>query len=390
MDSQLYDPYDPRVHENPFSIYRELRDQHPVYFNSEKNFWALSRFGDVMSAVNDAETFSSADGITIEGGGNLLPMMIMMDPPKHDRLRGIVNRAFTPRRIAELEPRIRKLAAGLIDEFAATGGGDLVDAVASPIPSLIIAEFLGVPGEDRDKFRKWSDAAVRQDPSVPGTQKEGAESARALYEYFGQVIEERRKSPQDDLVTALIQAEVDGEHLAPDELLGFCFLLLVAGNETTTNLISNGAIAFAEHPDQRRDLVTDPTLLPNAVEECLRYDGPVQGLARTTTREIEIHDQKLKAGEKVLLLYGAANRDERQFENPDVFDIRRKAIRHLALGQGTHFCLGASLARMEARVAFDELLKRMPEYGLVAGGREYLHSGPIRGLDRLEIEFAPS
>jgi len=212
-------------------------------------------------------------------------------------------------------------------------------------------------------------------------------AARALYEYFGHVVEERRKRPADDLVTALIHAEVDGEKLSQQELLGFCFLLLVAGNETTTNLISNGAIAFAENPDQRRAVREDLSLLPKAVEEVLRFDGPVQGLARTLTREVEFYGQKVAVGEKILLLYGAANRDERRFDEPDKFDIRRKQRSHLAFGQGRHFCLGAALARLEGQLAFEALLTRIPDYELVSGGREYLHSGPIRGLDKLLIEF---
>jgi len=387
MASQLYDPYDHRVHEDPFPIYRELRERYPLYYNEEKKFWALSRFDDVLNAANDFETFSSEGGITIEGGGNLLPMMILMDPPRHDRLRSIVSRAFTSKRVAELEPRIRKLADELMEEFISKGGGDLVDALASPIPSLVIADMLGVPGEDRAKFREWSDAAIRQDPNVPETQKAGMVAARALYEYFGHVVEERRKKPAEDLVTALIHAEVDGERLTQQELLGFCFLLLVAGNETTTNLISNGAIVLAENPDQRRAIREDFSLLPKAIEEILRFDGPVQGLARTLTRDAELHGQKVMAGEKILLLYGAANRDERRFDRPDVFDIHRKERSHLAFGQGRHFCLGAALARLEGQLAFEALLKRTPEYQLVPGGREYLHSGPIRGLDKLIVEL---
>lgn len=387
MTSQLYDPYDHNIHTDPFPIYRELRDRYPLYHNEDKKFWALTRFDDVLNAANDFETFSSEGGITIEGGGNQFPMMILMDPPRHDRLRSIVSRAFTSRRVAELEPRIRKLADGLLDEFISNGGGDLVDALASPIPSLVIADMLGVPGEDRAKFREWSDAAIRQDPNVPDTQRAGMVAARALYEYFGHVVEERRKRPADDLVTALIHAEVDGEKLSQQELLGFCFLLLVAGNETTTNLISNGAIAFAENPDQRRAVRVDLSLLPKAVEEVLRFDGPVQGLARTLTREVEFYGQKVAVGEKILLLYGAANRDERRFDEPDKFDIRRKQRSHLAFGQGRHFCLGAALARLEGQLAFEALLTRIPDYELVSGGREYLHSGPIRGLDKLLIEF---
>ena len=390
MADLLYDPYDHGIHEDPFPVYRRLRDQHPLYYNEERKFWAISRFDDVFAAASDFETFCSSGGISIEGGSaNLLPMMIMMDPPRHDRLRGIVNRAFTSRRVAALEPKIRELAEQLLDAFIAEGGGDLVDAYASPIPSLVIADFLGVSREDREMFRTWSDAAVRQDPNAPETQEAGATAARSLYSYFTEVLEDRRRRPQEDLLTALIQAEVDGDHLTQEELLGFCFLLLVAGNETTTNLISNGAIALAEHPDQRRELMRSPGLMADAVEEILRYDGPVQGLARTTTREATFEGGKVPAGEKVLLLYGAANRDGRRFAEPDVFDIRRKPGRHLALGQGRHFCLGASLARLEARVAFETLLDRAPNYELVQGGKEYLHSGPIRGLDRLLIEIPP-
>ena len=389
--TELYDPYSHELHDNPYPVYRTLRDEHPLYYCEARDIWVLSRFEDVWEAVHDQASFSSAQGV-FPGMGEynpeqMLPVMIMMDPPRHTQLRRLVNRAFTRRRIADREPAIRGIARGLVEALADAGTGDLVEDLAKPLPSIVIADLLGVPREDRKAFRQWSDQMIQDNPDDPAVAARAMEGAASLLAYFADLIAERRRSPRDDLLTALITAEVDGEHLSEEELFGMCVLLLVAGNETTTNLVSNAAVLFAQNPGQWRAIVADPSLLPGAVEECLRVDSPVQALARTLTRPVVRHDRTMNEGDKVLLVYGSANRDEREFSEPDTFDIERTIDRQLAFGHGIHFCLGAPLARLEAQIAYSELLRRSPEWA-VTGAPERMHSGPIRGLLRLPVSMS--
>jgi cytochrome P450 len=388
--SELYDPYSHELHEDPYPVYRRLRDEFPLYYCEARESWVLSRFEDVWDAVHDPATFSSAQGV-FPGMGELsqesiLPVMILMDPPRHTQLRSLVNRAFTRRRIADLEPAVRVIASELVANLADAGGGDLVEDLARPLPTIVIADLLGVPREDRKEFRHWSDQVVQDNPDDPAVAAAAMEGGANLIAYFEGLIRNRRSSPRDDLLTALIEAEIDGERLSEEELLGMCVLLLVAGNETTTNLVSNSAVLFAEHQDQWGSILAEPSLLPSAIEESLRFDSPVQALARTLTKTVEIHERVIEEGEKVLLLYGAANRDDREFEKPDVVDVRRIVDRQLAFGHGIHFCLGAPLARLEARVAYSELLSRSPDW-TVTDRPERLHSGPIRGLLRLPVSL---
>jgi cytochrome P450 len=388
--AELYDPYSHELHDDPYPVYRTLRDEHPLYYCEARGLWVLSRFDDVWEAVHDPVTFSSAQGV-FPGMGEfnpdqMLPVMIMMDPPRHTQLRGLVNRAFTRRRIADREEAIRGIARDLVEALADAGGGDLVEDLAKPLPAIVIADFLGVPREDRKAFRHWSDQLIQDNPDDPAAAATAMQAGASLLAYFADLIVERRRSPRDDLLSALIAAEIDGECLGEDELFGMCVLLLVAGNETTTNLVSNSAVLFDEHPDQWRAIVADPSLLPGAVEECLRFDSPVQALARTLTRQVAIHGGTIDQGDKVLLVYGSANRDEREFPEPDIFDIGRTVERQLAFGHGIHFCLGAPLARLEAQIAYSEVLRRAPEW-TVAGPPERMHSGPIRGLSRLPVSI---
>jgi cytochrome P450 len=385
---ELYDPYSHELHEDPYPVYRRLRDEFPLYYLEAHRSWVLTRFDDVWNAVHDPATFSSAQGVFPgmgqSGADQLFPVMILMDPPRHTQLRSLVNRAFTRRRIAELEPTVRAVAKDLVVAFAEAGGGDLVEDIARPLPTIVIADLLGVPRDDRKEFRHWSDQLVQDNPDDPAAAGAALEGAANLFAYFVALVAERRQAPRDDLLTALITAEIGGERMTEEELLGMCVLLLVAGNETTTNLISNSAVLFSEHRVQWQAVVDDPSLLPSAVEESLRFDSPVQGLARTLTADVELHGTTVPKGDKVLLLYGAANRDDREFPNPDAFDIHRLVERQLAFGHGIHFCLGAPLARLEARVVYSELLERSPNWA-VAGRAERLHSGPIRGLLRLPV-----
>jgi hypothetical protein len=387
-----FNPYDHALHADPYPTYRVLRDEHPAYRNDRLGFWVLSRYDDVLGALRAPSTFSSAGGITIDARGReFKPMMITMDPPRHTRLRNLVAKAFTPGRVAELEPRIRTIAAELLDAFATRGTADLVDEFAWPLPATVISELLGVPAADRASFRAWSGDLVRgaHTPDMAPAELGGAamRAAMELYRYFGGLLAERRAAPRDDLVSALIAAVVEGRALTEDELLGFCFLLLIAGHETTANLLGNALLALARHPDARAVLARDPSGLTTAVDEFLRYDAPVQGLARTVTQDVELHGRRLRAGEKVLLLFGAANRDERCFPEPDRLILGRRPNPHLAFGHGTHACLGALLAETEARVGLELLLARLPEYEVVERGVERLHSGPIRGLTRLPVAF---
>ena len=389
-----FNPYDPTLHQDPYPVYRRLRDEFPLHYNSQLNFWTLSRYADVFEALQKPDLYCSGRGVAvgIEGPSETLtadvPLLIMLDRPRHTQLRALVSRAFTPRRIAALEPRVRTIARGLVDAFWEQPEADLVRDFSGPLPTTVIAELLGVPGEDQKWFKEKTTEIAQFDPTNPGSIHPASNEsgpAAELAQYLTVVLEERRTQPRDDLLSALLEAEIDGETLTQGELLGFSFLLLVAGNETTTNLISNAAILLDRYPEQRQKLLDDPSLIGAAVEEFLRFDPPVQGLARTTTREVSIHGETIPENSKVLLLFASANRDERRIADPDRFDVTRAPNPHLALGFDTHFCLGASLARLEARVAYEELLSRLPHYHLKDARVDRLCSGPIQGALRLPI-----
>ena len=392
MDQQqlTYSPFDPEVIADPYPVYRQLRDHAPVYWSPQASTWVLSRYDDVAAALIDPATYSSASGIFPTPPGVdmtqlFLPMLIMSDPPRHTQLRHLVSKAFTPRRIAGVEARIQTLVDDLLDQVSDAGTWDFVSGFAGPLPAIVIADMLGVPREDRDRFRTWSTTLIQSNP-IRGEFGPGLDAAAALYEYFSTFLAERRAHPRDDLMTALVQAEVDGEHLSEEELLGFCLLLLIAGHETTTNLLSNSAVVLAQRPESRRQLADNPALVPAAVEELLRYDSPVQGLGRTLTRQVDLHGQPMKAGDTVLLLFGSANRDDHAFPDADRFDINRRPERQVAFGRGIHFCLGASLARLEARIALQALLARHRDWDVDLDSAVRLRSGPIRGYVSLPVQ----
>ena len=381
----VYDPSRPDFQEHAHAIYRTLRMAHPVYHNSEAGFWALSRFEDVRAAAADPATFSSEGTDTSQG---LLPMIQALDPPRHDALRQLVSKAFTARRMADMEPEIRRIARELIDGFAAKGETDLLAAFARHLPSRVIGAMLGVPHERRERFLEWTEAMVEAQPG-----RSNAEAirhpARRIYEEFARLLGERRAERHDDLISALLDAEIDGQRLGEDELLGFCFVLIVAGNDTTTNLIANGAVLLADHPDQRKLLADDPGRIPAAVEEMLRFEPPAQALPRVVRREVALHGATIPEGALVRLVWASANRDEREFPDPDRFDVTRSAPRHLGFGHGVHFCLGAHLARLEARVAFEELLARIPDYEL-AERPGWLTSIWARAHDAVRVRYQPA
>lgn len=377
----LYDPGSPAFGDHMPEVYRRMRDDQPIYHDPRGRYVALSRFADVRAAALDWETFSSAAKLERTF---LKPQMAMMDPPRHARMRAVVSKAFTPRRVTDLEPRIRAIATRLLDAITGTGTGrcELMDDYARLLPGMVMAELIGIPDEVNAECRVLTDQNMRK------TSPRGAEPAvQRANEIFADLFAQRRRQPADDLLTALLHAEVDGLRLSEDELLGFCWLLLVGGNDTTTNLIGNGTELLARHPDSRRQLVRDMALLPGAIEEMLRVESPTHVSQRATVRDAELPSGPVPAGIRVLLLWGSANLDEREFDDPERFDIHRRPGRHLALGHGPHFCLGAALARLEARVAFEELLGRIPEYELAAPP-ERLVSSTFRGFERLELSFS--
>jgi hypothetical protein len=386
-----FNPHSHELHEDPYPVYREMRERHPIFRSEKHGFWAVARYDDVSEALLQPHVFSSLRSL-VEGAPTdpamAMPMMILMDPPGHDDLRALVNRGFTPRHIVQLEPRIRAIATDLIDAFIEKGSCDLWADLAAPLPTTVIAELLGVPREDHEMFKSKSTAMVAAaGPVSTGSGSyEGANAAYELAAYLAGVFEAKRKRPGDDLMSGLLAAELDGRKLTPGELVGFAVLLLVAGNETTTNLICNAAVQLDRHPDERKKLVEDPSRVPVAVEEFLRFDPPVQGLERFMAEDTVFLGQQLRRGERAYLMIASANRDERAIPDPDRFDVTRSPNRHLSFGFGTHFCLGASLARLEARVVWEEILARFPEFH-VSGPTERLHSGVIRGLLKLPLAF---
>jgi cytochrome P450 len=374
------------------TAYRHLRAEAPVYWCESGAFWALAKHADIEHVSKNNQLFRSGKGVLVNDpvrDGTLPvapPSIIFMDPPAHVRYRRLVSKAFTPRMVAALEPRIRAFARASLDALP-RGVFDFIEHVAVPLPMLVIAEMLGVPTEDRPQFRQWSDTIVAgADLGVGST----ALTLQELFAYFQHELEARRSSPRDDLVSALVHAEVEGERLGDDEVLMFCMTLLVAGNETTRNLISGAALALMQFPDQRRILAADRRMVPRAVEEMLRWVTPVKTFARTATEGTTIRGQRIAAGDYVVLLYASANRDEQVWgPTAECFDVRRiPEPGHLAFGIGPHSCLGSNLAPLEAAVLFDELLARFPDFEL-AGEVEPLRSTIMNGIVRMPVEFSP-
>ena len=334
---------------NPFPFYRQMRQSQPVLYVLQQDSWMVFRYADVEQVLTDYKLFSSVRNPEVT---QARPNILNMDPPRHRQLRNLVTQAFTPRSVAQLTERITAIVTQLLDEAASNGHMDIIDDLAYPLPVIVIAELLGIPPEDRARFKLWSDAAVGS------LSTDNIDPRPEMGEYFLQIFAQRREHPQNDLVSALLNAQVDGEHLTQAEMLSFCILLLVAGNETTTNLIGNALLCLDDFPDAMEALRAEPNLIPSAIEEVLRYRSPVQFTGRIATSDTIVGGQAIKAGQGIRLLLGSANRDEAQFPNADSFDIRRMPNRHLAFGHGIHFCLGAPLARLEAKIALTLLLER--------------------------------
>ena len=374
--------------ENPYPLYTALREADPYYRDEVSGQFLISRFEDVDEILRDWKRFSN-ERITEQPFEPERDLSILFrDPPDHTRLRGLVSKAFTPRRIAAMEEHIRETAHALLDEVADQDQFDLMANLASLLPTVVIAEQIGVPTEDRDDFKRWSDdfiAVVDDEVNPEEIQRRSDEAAKNLYEYFVEQVRQRRQEPTDDLISRLVAARDDEDQLSEHEMVSTLSLLLIAGNETTTNLIGNGLKALLEHPEQLEHLRQHPELMENAVEELLRFDSPVQLDPRATTEQVEVGDKLIEPGQLVLLLIGGANRDPEQFSDPDALDITREDVGNISFGRGMHFCLGAPLARLEGRIAFECLLERFERIELAGRTPAYRPNFALRGLKHLDI-----
>ncbi len=385
-----FDPYDYAIHVDPYPTYARLRAEAPVFHNPDVWFWAYARHADVLAALKDSDTYSSSNGVSLDPaawGPNAHRTMsfLGMDPPRHGRMRRLVARGFTPRRVNELESKIRRIAAAWAEDAVARGSFDFIDDFAGKFPMDVISEMMGVPEADRAQVRIWSDLLVHREPDTRDVPRSGMEAALELAGYYADMIAQRRFRRSDDLTSALIDAEVDGDHLSDDEIAGFLFLLVVAGNETTTKLLGNAWSCGHRFPDEGRKPFVDPARIPDWIDETLRFDTSSQMLARTTTRDVELHGVTIPAGERILLLLGSANRDEAVWDRPDVYDLdRTDTAQDLAsFGFGRHYCMGHALAVLEMRIAMEELVARIASYDVDAERAEWVHSVNVRGFAHL-------
>jgi cytochrome P450 len=394
--SELYwDPFDIDIDSDPYDIWRQLRDDAPLYRNDRFDFWALSRFADVEAASRNPKVFSSAHGTVLELMSDHpidMSMMIFMDPPSHTRMRSLVSRAFTPRRINALESRIRELCGQFFDAVEGQSTFDYVQDFAARLPAMVIASLLGVPEADQPRVRELIDTTFHIEPDVGMINDISLAAMFELGGYLADQLEERKTSPRDDMLTDLVEAEItddDGvtRRLTMIEASNFGNLLISAGTETVARLLGWGGVLLAQHPDQRAELAADPSLLPNTVEELLRYEAPSPVQGRWITEDIELHGETLAAGSKVLLLTGSAGRDEREYPEADRFDIHRDFDHHVSFGYGIHFCLGAALARMEGRIGLEETIKRFPNWEVDEANAVRLHTSTVRGWVNLPITF---
>ena len=379
---------------NPWPMYQALRDKDPVHHvipeeNPDHDYWVLSRHADIWNAARDNETFSSAQGLTVNYGELEMigladnPPFVMQDPPTHTEFRKLVSRGFTPRQVEAVEPAVRQFVIERIERLRAAGGGDIVAELFKPLPSMVVAHYLGVPEEDRQQFDGWTEAIVAaqtQDGGMAGAIESVGEAVASMMAYFTQLIEQRRREPEDDTVSHLVAAGVgaDGDMAGMLSILAFAFTMVTGGNDTTTGMLGGAVQLLHQRPDQRRLLINNPDLMSDAVDELLRLTSPVQGLARTTTRDVRVGSTTIPAGRKVLLIYGSANRDEREYgADAGELEVRRRPRNIMTFSHGAHFCLGAAAARMQSRIALTELLARCPEFevdlsGVVWAGGSYV------------------
>jgi pimeloyl-[acyl-carrier protein] synthase len=392
-----FNPMDPEFLADPYPTYHRLRAEAPVHY-SPLGFWVLTRYEDVAAVLRDARFIKEPLAALVAARfGSEVPRgvglsMLDRDPPDHTRLRGLVSKAFTPRVVEGLRPRIQEIVDGLIARAEAAGSMDLIEEFAYPIPVNVICEMMGVPVQDHERFKGWSLDIARgldsiwlpPDSEIP---RRSAAARHAISDYFRELIAQRRASPRSDLLSALIAAEEAGDKLNEEELLATCILILIAGHETTVNLIGNGVLALLRNPEELRRLRATPGLITTAVEELLRYDGPVQRTARVASDDVTIGGHTIRKGEMVMPFIGAADRDPAQFPEPDRLDLARADNRHIAFGWGIHFCLGAPLARVEGQIAINTLVQRLPRLALVSDAVEYRQSLTLRGLKALPVKF---
>jgi hypothetical protein len=394
----LFDPFLPEFNADPYPFYHRLREADPVH-QSPLGFWVLTRYDDCVMVLRDPRfgragfegLLESVYGNTVEQG-RLPTSMLFRDPPDHTRLRGLVSRAFTPRVVEGLRPRIQQIVDGLLDRVQGAGRMEVISDLAYPLPVTVISEMLGVPEEDRERIKQWSaDIARSLDaiglPTDPEIVDRGRTGRRAIGDYFRSLLPDRKKRPRGDLLSLLIEAEEQGDKLSEGELLATCVLLYIAGHETTVNLIGNGLLALLRHPKELERLRDAPALVQSAVEELLRYDGPVQRTARITNADVELGEHKIPKGSMVVPVIGAANRDPAHFPDPDRLDVSRPDNRHIAFGFGIHFCLGAPLARLEGQITLGTLLHRLPQLALSTERPEWRESQVLRGLKALPVSF---
>lgn len=396
LEVDLSDP-DLFVEDIPHAAFQRLRAEAPVYWQPEKDgrgFWAITRYDDLMAVSKDPGTFSSARGgtnifdVSEEDLSTLRLLMLNMDPPKHNKFRRLVSTGFTARMVTQLEPHVRAICADLVDRVSRRDAFDFVTEIAAELPLLVIAELLGVPARDRHQVFEWSNQLVGfDDPEYRTSLEDGKMASAQMWAYANRLAAERKQHPLGDLVSVLMQAEVDGDRLTEMEFDSFFLLLAVAGNETTRNLISGGMRALIEHPEERAKLAADPSLIPTGIEELLRWVSPLIHFRRTATRDVQMHGTLIRENDKVVIFYPSANRDERKFVNPERFDVTRSPNEHLAFGIGEHFCLGASLARLEIRLIFEELLRRLPDLEF-AGPVRRLRSNFINGIKAMPVRRA--
>jgi cytochrome P450 len=382
-------PFSHAFHADPYPTYRWLRDNAPVYRHPD-GWYALSRYDDVLDASQQPLLYSSAQGTTLEtiDTASILPMIIFMDPPRHDRQRKLVGRAFTPRAVTDLEPFVRATASRFLDALAEQGGGDFVEDFSAVLPMNVIMELLGVPEADRNQVRYWMDTTLDRNEEPPFIPDHAFEAMFNVSRYWSSLVADKRAHPDQKLASRLCEAEVvddDGTttRLTDDEATGFCSLIGSAGTETVTKLLANAVVLFQRNPDQWQKVLDDPGTIPGAVEEILRYWAPSQYQGRIVTEDVTLHGETMPAGSRVLLLSGSANRDERAYEDPDRFDIERPGHLAVGFGHGLHFCLGAALARLEARVALEEFSTRFPHYEVDEDNVERVHMSNVHGFSHV-------
>jgi len=383
-----YSPYAYEIHEDPYPTYARLRSEAPVYRNEEFDFWALSRHVDVLAAFRNVDGFSNAQGVSLDPsafGPNAHKMMsfLALDPPRHTRMRSLVGKKFTPSKVAGMEDRIRAIALEHLEPALERGTFDFIADFAGRLPMDVISELVGVPAADRVELRRLADLVVHREDGLFDVPQAGMDAALTLVGYYQGMVDDRRAVPRDDLTSELLQAELDGDKLTDEEVIGFLFLMVVAGNETTTKLLGNAWLWGWHNPDQLAKPLSDPSRVTDWVEETLRYDTSSQMLVRVTRVPMTLHGVDIPEGERVLLLVGSANRDGDVFPDPDRYDLDRDTSRLVSFGSGRHFCMGAPLARMEARIGLAELVRRVSSYDVDPDGIERVHSINVRGLAAL-------